>query len=192
MNLHHAPVLLLRHPCGWLRVCLLGLVSLLWVAGSAAQGTEASAGRVAFVDLQRLIEEAPQMRDWRERLQREFANRNRELALEESSIEELKAKRDREGVLLSTEQLAALTRQIETAERALRRARSELTSLESVRKNEALDAISKRIGEAAASAARARGFDVVLTRENAVFIDPGLDLTVQVLEQLRKDAAPPP
>lgn len=161
------------------------------VAAASAQTPE-NQGKLGFVDLQRLIEEAPQMRDWRERLQREFAARNRELALEATSIDELKRKRDTEGALLSTEQLAQLSRQIDTGERALRRARSELASLESVRKNEALDAISKRIGEAAASAAKARGFNAVLTRENAVFIDPALDLTTPVLEQLRKDAVPPP
>jgi outer membrane protein len=159
------------------------------IPAALAQAPE-NQGRLAFVDLQRLIEEAPQMRDWRERLQREFAARNRELALEATSIEALKGRRDTESALLSTDQLAQLTRQIETGERALRRARSELASLESLRKNEALDAISKRIGEAAASAAKARGFNGVLTRENAVFIDPALDLTAPVLEQLRKDAEP--
>lgn len=182
MSPSHAPALVYKCPRGWVWLCCL----LLWpLLGMAQDG----GGKVGFVDMQRLIEEAPQMRDWRDRLQREFSARNRELAVEAGSIDELKRRRDSEGALLSSAELERLSRQIEAAERALRRSRSELSSLESVRKNEALDAISKRIGEAAASAARARGFDVVLTRENAVFIDPALDLTAPVLEQLRKDAA---
>lgn len=188
MNSSHASALRFKCPRGGCWVWLLVLVLCSSVV--MAQVAERT-GKVGFVDLQRLIEEAPQMRDWRERLQTEFAARNRELALEANSIDELKRKRDGESALLSSAELEQLSRQIEAAERALRRSRSELTNLESVRKNEALDAISKRIGEAAASAAKARGFDVVLTRENAVFIDPALDLTAPVLEQLRKDAASP-
>lgn len=172
-----------RGPGGW-RALLL--VCWLIAAPALGQTPQTAPAGVGFVDMQRLLEQAPQMRQWRERLQAEFAERNRELAAEASSIEELRNKRAREALTMSAADLDALDKRIAAADRALKRARAELGSLEAVRKNEALDAINKGIGEAAAEAARERGFGAVLTREYAVYIDPALDLTEAVLRRLQR------
>lgn len=174
-------------------LCALGLIvgprTALAQSPAVAPGAQS---QVAFVDTKRLLDQAPQMTRWRERLQREFATRHRELEAEAASIVALKRKRDTDGALLGRTEAEQLTRQITAAERALRRARSELSSLESLRMNEAIDAIDRRIGEAAAKVARERGYNAVLTRESTLFLDPALDLTDAVLEQLRKEEAPLP
>lgn len=177
-----------RPPRGWLRV-----VAALWLgfAASPVWAQEPATGpvRVAFVDMERLLREAPQMRDLRAALQAELADRKRDLEAEAASIEELKRKRDEPGQ--PDAEVAILDRRIAAAERGLKRARTELDELRAVRSNEAVDAIDKLVGEAAAAAARERGFAAVMTREYAVYVDPALDLTEAVLARLRQ-AQPAP
>lgn len=191
MNAPAGPLPLCRRAARHQRAALL---LAAWLGASSAHAQEPATVPVnmGFVDMSRLLEQSPQMGEWRTRLQAEFAERTRELQAEAASIEELKRKSA--DTQLPQAERDTLERRIAAADRALKRARAEFDNLQTVRRGEALDAMDKLIGEAAAAAARERGFSAVLTRENAVYIDPALDLTESVLTRLKKagPASTPP
>jgi outer membrane protein len=171
----------------WLamRACFVVLLALLSSIASAQ--APANASRIGFVDMQRLLDEAPQMATWRTRLEREFAKKREDISATEQRLTALRKDFETGRDLMTQEAANRLTREISTTERGLKRARDELVSLQATRRNEALDAISQKIGEASAQVARELGFSSVLIRDSAVYVDPALDLTEQVLRKLKAD-----
>jgi len=168
-----------------MRVFLL----LLWLCClTGAAWAQSSLARVGFVDMARLLDEAPQMLAWRKRLEGEFATLSGRISAEAARLQELRKRRTQEDGISPESVLAELENEISTGERGLRRSREELSNLQSVRKNEALDAISQEIGEAAAEVARSEGFSAVMARDAAIFVDPALDLTERVLAKLREES----
>lgn len=163
---------------------LLALLGLWLVASplSAADG-------LAFVRMQRLLDEAPQMQQARERIEQEFAEPRSELTQLEANIAALK---ERDPALLSAAESAALKRRIEASERKLARDREGLRSRLAARQNQLVDGVERVIGEVLGDLARERGVDVVLSADDVVLYgNPRLDLTDEVLTRLQRAAEPP-
>ncbi|MCU0753557.1 MAG: OmpH family outer membrane protein [Xanthomonadales bacterium] len=162
----------------WLLALLLG----------GGVGTVSAEG-LAFVRMQRLLDEAPQMQQARERIEQEFAEARSELTQLEANIAALK---ERDPTLLPAAEVEALKRRIDASERKLVRDRESLRSRVAARQNQLVDSVERAIGEVLGDLARERGVDVVLSADDVVLYgNPRLDLTDEVLARLQR-ATPPP
>ncbi len=163
---------------------VLGIVLvLLAIAYPAAAQTPT----VAYVDLNRVLAEAPQVATARAALEAEFRERNRQLEQEQLSVDALRQELADEA-LLSAAPNEDLQRRIDSMERSLKRKSDALSRELDGRRQTELAQIDAMIGAAISELARARKLDLVLT-DQVVYHSPRVDLTDAVIESLRNGAA---
>lgn len=169
----------------WLGLCLPGL---LW-AQPAAETTDAPV-RVAYVDMQRLLDNAPQTVAARQRLEAEFATRDQALKIQEGRLQGLQqALRDEAG-LLGSDERARRSQEIETLSRSLERTRNRMSEELSRRTREESDRVWPLVNEAVARYARSEGIDLVVPSP-VVYASARVDITERVLDQMRQTPQEP-
>ncbi len=143
-------------------------------------------GKLGYVDMKRLLDNAPQVQAGRERLQREFATRDTALKQEETRLADLKRVFERDGALLSKADADTRKREIDALERSVKRTRDELRGELKSRSDQELDKSWQEINNTVVDYAREQGLDLVVPSP-VVFADPRIDITDRVLERLRRE-----
>ena len=171
-----------RYGIGALLLALALLPSLL-----GAQGT-AAAGKIGYVDLKRLIDNAPQMVESRTRLEREFAPRDAALKADEKRVADLKQRYERDGAIMAKADAEALKREIDTLDRSIKRTREDLRGELTTRAAAERDRIWQQLNDIVIEYARQQGYDLIVPSP-VVYANPRIDITDAVLERLRHPAA---
>jgi hypothetical protein len=108
---------------------LLAFLAVLPLQPAAQAQT---AVKIGYVDLKRVLDEAPQMIESRAKLEREFSSRDGAIKAAEAKLAALKQRYERDSAIMSKDDAEALKREIEATERANKRmvdeARSELAT----------------------------------------------------------------
>jgi outer membrane protein len=146
---------------------------------------QTATGKVGYVDLKRLIDNAPQMVESRNRLQREFAPRDAALKSDETRLADMNKRYARDGAIMSKADADALKRQIDTLDGAIKRTREALRNDLNTRAAADRDRIWQQINDAVIDYARAHGYDLIVPSP-VVYANPRIDITDAVLDQLRR------
>lgn len=144
-----------------------------------------AASKIGYVDLKRLIDDAPQMIEARAKLQREFAPRDARLKDDEARLARLKQRYDRDGAIMTRADAEALAREIDVLEHAVKRGREDLRKEFDTRAAAERDRIWQVINDAVIDYARSQGFDLIIPSP-VVYVSPRIDITDAVLERLRQ------
>lgn len=161
--------------------------ALLAVASVVVPGGDASAEGMGYVDVRRLLEQAPQSQEKRSELEAEFAERNRELR---GKIDLLRASEDdieKNGMLMTAEELEKKTNELRRLQRQVTNAQREYNEDYTRRQDQELGKLEQIITEAVVAVAKREELDVVFQR--VVYANPEIDLTEQVLDELKSAAA---
>ncbi len=145
---------------------------------------QTAAGKVGYVDLKRLIDNAPQMVESRARLQREFAPRDATLKSDEARLADMNKRYARDGAIMSKADADALKRQIDTLDGAIKRTRDSLRNELNTRAAADRDRVWQQINDTVVDYARAHGYDLIVPSP-VVYANPRIDITDAVLDQLR-------
>ncbi|HVH34024.1 OmpH family outer membrane protein [Tahibacter sp. UC22_41] len=148
--------------------------------------TALAQAKLGYVDMKRLLDNAPQVQAGREKLQREFATRDAGLKRDETRLAELKSDFERDGALLSKTDADAKKREIDALERSVKRTRDDLRAELKSRSDQELDKSWQEINNTVVDYAREQGLDLVVPSP-VVYADPRIDITDRVLERLRRD-----
>lgn len=167
---------------------LLAAIALTVAAPAPA---EDAAVRIGYVDMKRLLDNAPQVVAGRQKLEREFAPRDDALNADERRLTELRARQDREGASLERNQADALKREIDALDRAIRRNRDNMRSELKARSDQELDRSWREINNAVVEFAREYNIDLIVPSP-VVYANPRIDITDQVLERLKRQYASRP
>ena len=82
-----------------------------------------AATRIGYVDMKRLLDNAPQVVAGRQKLEQEFAPRDTALKADEKRLDELRERQQREGATMATTDADALKREIDALDRSIKRNR---------------------------------------------------------------------
>ncbi|MFO1505736.1 MAG: OmpH family outer membrane protein [Lysobacterales bacterium] len=137
--------------------------------------------RIGYVDMKRLLDNAPQVVAGRQQLTQEFAARDAGLKADEARLAELEKKR----AAATGADSASLQREIDALSRSLKRTRETLRAELKARSDQELDTSWRQINEAVVDFAREKGYDLILPSP-VIFAGPRVDVTDQVLDQLRR------
>lgn len=179
---------------GWLRSAILwpGLIALA-LFGLSASVQAQQANRIGFVDMQRLIDSAPQVAEARDRLAREFAVRDNLLKADEARYNELAARLAQMPDTLPPGERARLSQEAEALQRLIARTRGQLADELNARSREEVDKAWPEISAAVADFARENNYDLVVNSP-VLYVSGRIDITDQVLTYLRarvtEDAEP--
>jgi outer membrane protein len=159
------------------------LALLLIPAGVFAQ--TAAGTKVGYVDMKRLIDDAPQMTESRARLQREFAPRDAKFKDDDTKLAAMKQHYDRDNAIMSKSDAEAMKREIDALERSIKRGREETRAEFDARAAAERDRIWRMMNDAVVDYARANGFDLIVPSP-VVYANPRIDITDPVLDTLRR------
>ncbi len=166
------------------RRCGIGVLALALALLPTCLLAQAPAGKIGYVDLKRLIDNAPQMIQSRARLEREFAPRDATLKVDETHLTSLKQRNDRDSAIMVKADADALKREIDTLDRSIKRTRDDLRNELNTRAAAERDRIWQNINDTVIEYARAQGYDLIVPSP-VVYASPRIDITDAVLERLR-------
>jgi outer membrane protein len=146
---------------------------------------QAGAVKIGYVDLKRLLDNAPQMLDSRAKLQREFAGRDTALKNDDAKLAGLQQRYDRDASIMSKADAEELKREIDTLDRANKRTRETLRADLNTRATAERDRIWQQINDTVIEYSRAEGFDLIVPSP-VVYASVRIDITDAVLDKLRQ------
>lgn len=175
---------------GALGALVLALVLLCGVAAPAgpAAAQAASSARIGYVDMKRLIDNAPQVIAARARLDAEFATRNTQLDADAARLLRLEEQLRREAAVMSAADAEQLGREVDALRRSIERTRSRLQQEFGERVDQELGSAWPAMEAAVADYAREAGYDLVLSSPQ-LYASGRIDITDRVLDRLRRQAA---
>jgi len=142
---------------------------------------EAQQLRVGYVDMKRVLDNAPQVLAGRSRLDQEFRARNDAIEMDEVRATALEA-RIQQGDL-SADSRAQAERDLRDLRRNITRRKEDLRDELSFRRTEEVQSLEEQINVAVEEIAERNGFDLILSSP-VVYASPDLDITDLILEQL--------
>ena len=143
--------------------------------------------KVAFVDIEKILREAPQAEAVRQRLEQEFAPRDKKLLAMQKELRKLEEKLTRDAEVMSEAERRKLERKILEKRREFLRAQEEFREDFALRRNEELAKLQKQIFEVIKKLAEEEGFDLLLSG-GVVYASQRVDVTEKVIERLKRAA----
>jgi len=144
--------------------------------------------KVGYVDFQKLMAEAPQVKSAMQSLQNEFGPRQRELLAMQNDLKARDEKLAKEGAIMAEADRAKAEKTLRDQQREFSRKGGEFQDDLSTRKNEEIGKVQRYLLEEIRTYSGAQGFDLVLG-EGVFYSKPQLDVTAQVLEVLKSKPA---
>ena len=166
------------------------LLPVLFAAATALAHAQAQADefRIGFVNTDRIFREANMAKTAQAKLEQEFSRREKELNDLGAGLKTASDKFEREAPTLSESQRAARQKSLIDMDRDFQRKRREFQEDLNARKNEELQQVLDRANRVVRQVAEQEKFDVIL--QEAVYVNPKLDITDKVIRALNAAATP--
>ena len=148
-----------------------------WVAVASAQTP-----KIGFVNTERVFREAAPAKRAQQKLEREFAARNAELAKLEKQGRDLQSELERDNVTMTDPVRREKERQLADVSRSFQRLQRELREDLNQRRNEALAGVQESATRVINQIAEQERFDLIL--QEAVFASGKIDITDKVIKAL--------
>lgn len=155
--------------------CLFGLMA------NVASAAEAKLG---FVNIARILKDAPQAEKARKKLEFEFAPRDKKIVEMQKKFKKLEDRLAKDAVIMSETARKKLERQIISDRRDIKRSREEFTEDLNIRRNEELSKLQKLVYDTIVALAKEQQYDLILG-DSVLFASKRIDVTDQVLTRLK-------
>jgi len=142
--------------------------------------------KMGFVNTERIFRESATARQAQQKLEQEFAKREKELVDAGNALKTASEKFEREAPTLAESQRAARQKTLLDQEREFQRKRREFQEDLNARKNEEQQLVVERANRAVRQVAESEKYDVIF--QEAVYINPKHDITDKVLRALNGGA----
>jgi outer membrane protein len=142
--------------------------------------------RIAVIDPNRIVEESPQYEEARAMLSTEVKEREAELLEQQQDLDQLNEKLERDGALMSEEEMKRLQNDIRSRKRRLRYAKAELQEDFALRQTELRTRLVKQVEEVVRQIAKEQEIDVILS-EGLVYFSRRVDISGDVVERLKQE-----
>ena len=152
------------------------------VLGLAATAAAAVDMKIGFVNTERVFREAAPAKRAQQKLEREFAARNQELAKLEKQGRDLQTELERETVTLTESVRRDKERLLADISRNFQRMQREIREDLNLRRNEELAAVQERATRVINQIAEQEKFDLII--QEAVFASSRIDITDKVIKAL--------
>lgn len=160
-----------------------GCAALLAAAGTAhAQSDDLTIG---VVNMQRVMEQAPQAQQVMSGLSEEFRPRQQELQQKQQELQEKQQTFERDSSVMGEQERTALQREIRDLQRELQRLNQQVNEDFNMRRNEEVNALQQDLAEQIEAYAQDEGYDLVLLDTIALHASEEADITAEVIEVIQ-------
>ena len=163
------------------------LLSALLLTGmfGMASGLQAAELKVGYVQVDKILQEAPQTAESGKKLEKEFSPRTQELERMQKQIKDIESSLDKDSLTMSETERRNKERDISNLKIEFQRKQRELREDVNLRKNEELGSLQDRINKAVTSVSEAEGYDLVIYG-GVAYASKKVDITDKVLKSLGK------
>jgi outer membrane protein len=165
----------------------IGSAALAALVLLAAAPMGAADYKIAVVDPNRVVELSPQYSAAGKALQSEVEERERDLRKQQEQIGELKRKLEREGALMSENEIQRLQNDIRSRTRKLKYDQDEFQEDFALRQNELRTKLAKQVREVVVELAKELEIDLVIS-DGLVYYSPRIDISDKVIERLKRES----
>lgn len=158
------------------------LVSSLLIASFGANAAEL---KIGYVQVEKILQDAPQTTESSKKLEKEFAPRSQELEKMQKQIRDIETALDKDSLTMSETERKNKERDVSNLKIDFQRKQRELREDVTMRKNEELSALQDRINKAVTSVSEAEGYDLVVY-SGVAYASKKVDITDKVLKSLGK------
>lgn len=169
-----------------LRPGRLARAGMILAAGMLGAQAVAAEVKVGFVNVAKVLELAPQAEAARNRIEREFAPKDRELLQQQKDVRGLEDRLVKNAAVLSEAERQRQETEIRASKRELRRAQDEFREDLNLRRSQELSKLQKKVTEVIQALAKAEKYDLIVS-DGVIFAGERVDITERILERLRAD-----
>ncbi|MBC7756361.1 MAG: OmpH family outer membrane protein [Bdellovibrio sp.] len=141
--------------------------------------------KIGYVQVDKILQDAPQTAESGKKLEREFSPRSLELDKMQKQIRDIESALDKEGVTLSDTERRNKERDASNLKIEFQRKQRELREDINLRKNEELSSLQDRINKAVQTVSETDGYDLVVYG-GVAYASRKIDITEKVLKLLGK------
>ncbi len=141
--------------------------------------------KVGFVNVAKVLEEAPQAEDARAKLEKEFAPRDRDLVAAQKALRKLEDKMVRDGAVMSDENRTKLELDVRSRKREIKRQQDEFREDLNLRRNQELASLQTLVLDAIQSLAKAENYDIIVG-DGVIFASSRVDISAKVIDRLKQ------
>lgn len=157
--------------------------------GLAAPSPAQTNVRIGFVNVNFVLQNAPQTQAVNETLTAEFAPREAALVARQEELATKQENYNRDAAVMAQAERTALQREITDGQRALERDAELLQEDLQIRQNELINDLQANIARRIQAFAVAEGYDLVVTNQGVVFASEAIDITEAVMRALTSGAS---
>ena len=148
-------------------------------------GSNAADLKIGYVQVDKILQEAPQTAESGKKLEKEFSPRSADLDKMQKQIRDIEASLDKEGVTMSEADRRAKERDASNQKIEFQRKQRELREDINIRKNEELASLQDRINKAVQTVSETENYDLVVY-SGVAYASKKIDITDKVLKLLGK------
>jgi len=140
--------------------------------------------KIGFVNLVKLIEEAPQGESATKKIEAEFSPRDNAIRKKQKKIQKLESDLEKNRLVMKASERAKKETEITKLKRSIKREADEFREDYNLRRNEELKVLQKVVREAIHEVGKENEFDLILA-EGVLFTSKKANITELVLKKLR-------
>ncbi len=163
------------------------ILSLLMIAFAGHSVAQQSDVNIGFVNIRRIMNEAPQLEEISSKLSSSFADEHQRIAELEAALSKLGI---RYNQTTSNDDAIAIQKEISTTQREINQIKDTLNDEFSLRRNEEISAFQQLIVQAVAEISKEKQLDLVLNNTGVVYVNARVDITNEVLDRLKQVSQP--
>ncbi len=137
--------------------------------------------RIGVVNIQSLMEQAPQTKSAMDALQEEFAPRQREFAAKQKEFEDLQAKAQKDAAVMGETERRNAEKELRDLQREVTRLQTEFREDLNLRQNEELGKLQRSLLQEVQAYAQTEGYDLIVG-DGVLFASTAVNITTNVLQ----------
>lgn len=162
------------------------VMALLLSAGLLVPPVAAAQVKIGYVRLSHVLNTAPQSEAAKNRIEQEFAPRDREVLAQQKNVRDLEDKLVKNGATMSDDARQKLEFEIRSRQREIQRMQSAFHEDLSLRRSQELNKLQRKITQVIQSVAKAQKFDLIMT-DGVIYAGRRVDITDEVIKRLKAD-----
>lgn len=170
-----------RAPSASLKLAAAAIISL--AAALPGTGLAQTNLKIGVINVQRLLEQAPQSKAVNDKLQAEFGPRQSDIVKMRQSLQQKQDRYQKDQAVMGEEERTNLERQIRDDQRDLERTQNEFVEDYNARRNDEVGKLQRDVLQLVQAYATAQKYDLVLG--DAIYFSGAVDITAPVLAELQ-------
>lgn len=151
----------------------------------AAGGPAAAQIKVGFVNVPKVLDQAPQAQAADQRLEKEFGPRDSEILRMKRELVALNEKLSKNAAVMSNTERQRQESDLRQMRREIRRLEDEFREDVNLRRSQELGKLQRRVVEVIQDLAKAESFDLIIS-DGVIYAGPKVDITDKVIARLKQ------